>query len=191
MSRLLTIFTLSIKHSVVVYEISDGKTQNWVPHTFLPRPPWGSTCHASSVATAMPPSLTSLLLLWNLFSPHTGETLPSFLPASSLSEFILKSFLPSPLLHHLEEVLRVSMSVSKRDYDVGGKSPLEPFVPIVTRAFWCSQLLSASPTEGRNAAISVSVSNTVTHLSMPRATLKMKLFIDSNKLGFYVYRRTL
>lgn len=142
-----------------------GRLRTGCPTPFCLGCPGALRAMPAQCATAVPPSLTSLLLPWNLFSPHIGEILPLFLPASSLLKFILKSFLTSPLLHHLEEVLRVSMSVSKRDYDVGGKSPLEPFVPIVTRAFWCSELLSASPTEGRNAAISVSVSNTVTHLS--------------------------
>ena len=58
-------------------------------------------------------------------------------------------------------------------------------------ALWYSEHLSASPIERRNAAISVGISNTVTHLLMPRSTLKMKSFIDSKRPGFQVYASTL
>ena len=106
----LASFALSIRHSVVIHGINDWMRQNWMSHTFLATPfclcsPGALWAIPAQCVAAMPTKLISLLLPWNFFSPQTGELLLLFLPNSSLLRFVLKSFLTSPLLLHLDYVL--------------------------------------------------------------------------------------
>lgn len=108
----LASFALSIRHSVVIRGINDWMRQNWMSHTFLATPfclcsPGALWPIPAQCVAAMPTKLISFLLPWNFFSPQTGELLLLFLPNSSLLRFVLKSFLTSPLLLHLDYVLLI------------------------------------------------------------------------------------
>lgn len=158
--------------------------------TKCPTPFWGHLSASATLGPNVPRQhgvlhpchlLTSLLFLWNLFSPQTGKLLLLFLPTSSLLRVILKSFLTFPPSTIWIRCCSSALMVPSGTFCSSSYHS----------ALWYSEHLSASPIECRDAAISVGISNTITHLLMPRSTLKMKSFIDSKRLGFQVYTRTL